>query len=409
MKKTAIFSVALASLAPASAMAQDSGNSFAFMIEGPNMALSLMALVQIIAIIAAAGVLRRLTSNASAFTKLRKLAESQEVKAVIVALICFGSAGSLMAQGAEVPKYPEFLRDDNTILLIALNVLLLFVFLYIISTIRGVIGMLMPPAEKAPTVAEESEEVGAGIMAALTDAVPVEQEHEILMDHEYDGIRELDNNLPPWWVWMFYVTIIFSVVYMAWYHVLPYSKDQHEEYVAELLQAEEEKAAYIAMRGEMVDETNVEFLEDAADLKVGRKIFMEHCQACHAADGGGGVGPNLTDEYWIHGGSMKEVFSVVKYGVPTKGMVAWSNILRPKEMAQVSSYILSLQGTTPAAPKEPQGEKYVPEADPEAASEGEQDTESEEKDSDPQDEESNGDREEIEDTEESNVATAAME
>jgi len=158
---------------------------------------------------------------------------------------------------------------------------------------------------------------------------------------------------------MFYATIAFGFVYLVYYHVLPYGLTQEEEYVAEVQEAEEAHAAYLAAAKNLVDESNVEMLADASDLNAGKGIFVEKCQQCHAADGGGGVGPNLTDPYWIHGGSVKDIFKTVKYGVPTKGMISWESQLRPIEMAQVSSYIKTLQGTTPAAPKDPQGELWV--------------------------------------------------
>lgn len=348
------------------------------LFDGPNFALALMAIVQTLAIVAAVGILRSLTSNTAYFAKFRKIVMNDKVvKTVLIALLVAGGT-PLFAQGPDVPEYPAWLRNINTVLLLGLNLLLLGVFVYIISLIRRTISLLMPPipAAEAAVVAEEKEE--SRVLSALTDAVPVEREHEIMMDHEYDGIRELDNNLPPWWVWMFYVTIIFAFVYMIWYHVLPYSENQHERYVAELLQAEEERQAYIALRGEMVDETNVHFIENADDLKAGRAIFMQHCQACHAADGGGGVGPNLTDDYWIHGGSINEIFAVIKYGVPTKGMISWQTQLRPKEIAQVSSFIKTLVGTEPANPKEPQGDKWVEPSDAETAPGGDEPEKSEE-------------------------------
>ncbi len=361
MRNAKILSALVLSFASAPLLAQNTGGSTAGidLFQGPNFALALLAIAQIIAIVAAVGILRSLTSNSGYFAKLRKLANEQSVKAIPIIVVA-GMASPLMAQSAEVPTYPEWLRDSNTVMLVALNALLLFAFIWVITVIRRTIAMLMPPIAQTALEAEVAEvKEESKIMAALTDAVPVEREHEIMMDHEYDGIRELDNNLPPWWVYMFYVTIIFAFVYMIWYHVLPYSQNQHERYIAELLEAEEEKALWVAKRGEMVDETNVQFLADAADLTTGRAIYMEHCQACHAADGGGGVGPNLTDEYWIHGGGIKEIFAVVKYGVPAKGMIAWQAQLRPKEMAQVASYIQTLEGTTPANPKDPQGEKWV--------------------------------------------------
>ncbi len=354
-----------------SASAQDSGD-FSALMQGPNFALALAAIVQIIAIVACVGILRTLTSNTAYFAKFRKMVNENSGKAGLLLLFMLGSTSGVFAQ-SEARQYPELLRDENFIMLAVLNLVLLGVFIYLVSLIRSTIALLMPPlpeAEKA--IAEAAEKEENTVMHALTDAVPVEREHEVMMDHEYDGIRELDNNLPPWWLWMFYATIFFAFAYMIWYHVLPFGQDQHEQYAAELMQAEEEKAAYIAKRGEMVDETNVEFLADAADLKAGRAIFNEHCQACHAKDGGGGVGPNLTDDYWIHGGSIKDIFGVVKYGVPTKGMIAWQNQLRPKEIAQVSSFIKTLVGTEPATPKEPQGELWVPEDDAAPADEKEQ-------------------------------------
>ncbi|HKK37995.1 MAG TPA: cbb3-type cytochrome c oxidase N-terminal domain-containing protein, partial [Cryomorphaceae bacterium] len=230
-------------------------------------------------------------------------------------------------------------------------------FLYMTQLLKSTVAMLMPEVEEEPEVREVAET--SKVMHALTDAVPLDREHEVMMDHEYDGIRELDNNLPPWWVWMFYATIAFGFVYLVYYHVLPYGLTQEEEYLAEVQQAEEAHEAYLAAAKNLVDENNIVMLADVSDLQVGKSIFIEKCQQCHAADGGGGVGPNLTDPYWIHGGSIKDIFKTVKYGVPTKGMISWESQLRPIEMAQVSSYIKTLEGTTPAAPKDPQGELWV--------------------------------------------------
>ena len=189
----------------------------------------------------------------------------------------------------------------------------------------------------------------------FNDAVPIEEERDVLTDHEYDGIRELDNNLPPWWKYMFYLTIVFSVVYMVYYHVMdgPSSAEKYEmEMTAAALQIENYKASLAIS----LDETNVEVSEDAAVLDQGKEIFVSQCAACHAADGGGGVGPNLADAYWIHGGDIKSLFAVIKNGVPEKGMISWKALLAPEQIQAVSSYILTLQGTTPQAPKEPQGD-----------------------------------------------------
>jgi cytochrome c oxidase cbb3-type subunit 3 len=200
------------------------------------------------------------------------------------------------------------------------------------------------------------------MMHKLTDAVPVEKEEEVLTDHEYDGIRELDNNLPPWWTTLFYATIAFSVVYLVYYHVLDMGPLQEEEYQIQMANAEaalEEFRAEKAEEGELIDEENVNIVTDESTLAEAGRIYMQYCSACHGNEGQGGVGPNLTDNYWIHGGSVQDIFNTIKYGVPEKGMIAWQGQLSPEQMQGLSSYILeSLVGTNPPNPKESQGELY---------------------------------------------------
>jgi cytochrome c oxidase cbb3-type subunit 3 len=194
----------------------------------------------------------------------------------------------------------------------------------------------------------------------LTAAVPVEKQDEIAFDHAFDGIRELDNKLPPWWVGMFYICIVIAVSYFAYYEVLGLGDSSAVQYEKEMAQAEEFKKLRLAALGSQVDENSVMFA-DAAGIEAGQAEFIGKCAACHQADGGGSVGPNLTDKYWLHGGSLKDIFKTVKYGVPAKGMIAWESQLTPVQIQNVSSFILSLQGTTPATPKDPQGELYVEE------------------------------------------------
>jgi cytochrome c oxidase cbb3-type subunit 3 len=204
----------------------------------------------------------------------------------------------------------------------------------------------------------------------LTAAVPIEKEEEILFDHDYDGIRELDNNLPPWWVYGFYLTIVIAIVYMGVYHFSSFAKSSEELYAIEMEEAQKDVEAYLAKQADAVDESNVEFLTDEASLAEGKEIFTTLCVACHLESGGGSpvsVGPNLTDKYWLHGGSIQDIFKTIKYGVPEKGMISWRSQIRPADMQKVSSYILSLQGTNPPDAKEPQGELY--EADKMAGSE----------------------------------------
>ena len=190
----------------------------------------------------------------------------------------------------------------------------------------------------------------------LLGSKPIEQEGEIVLDHNYDGIRELDNKLPPWWVYGFYATIIFAIVYMARYHIFD-GINQDEEYQIAVAEAKIEIEEYKKTAKDLVDFNTVELLTEAGDLDAGKTIFVGNCVACHKASGGGGIGPNLTDDHWILGGGIKNVFKTISEGGRAgKGMVAWKSDLKPFEMAQVASYILSLHGTNPADAKEPEGE-----------------------------------------------------
>ncbi|PRX50596.1 cbb3-type cytochrome c oxidase N-terminal domain-containing protein [Salegentibacter salegens] len=188
---------------------------------------------------------------------------------------------------------------------------------------------------------------------------PVEKEEEILLDHNYDGIKELDNDLPAWWLYGFYISIVFAFVYMAYYHIFD-GETQREEYLAEVAKAEKDVEAYKAENPDLIDASSVELLTEASDLEAGEQIFMTSCMACHKADGGGSIGPNLTDEHWILGGGISNVFQTVSEGGRDgKGMVAWKSELNAQEIAQVSSYVLSLQGTNPPDAKAPEGDIWV--------------------------------------------------
>lgn len=196
-------------------------------------------------------------------------------------------------------------------------------------------------------------------LTEANDAVPVEKEETILLDHNYDGIRELDNHLPPWWKWLFYISIAFSVVYMAVYHVFGTMPLQLEEYQTEVAIAEEASLSRKAdAPASNINEENVERVTDQALIDNGREVFISNCAPCHKEDGAGGIGPNLTDNYWIHGGDIKSIFKTIKQGVPEKGMISWEPLLSPDEMQNVSSFILTLVGTNPPNGKAPQGDLY---------------------------------------------------
>jgi len=169
--------------------------------------------------------------------------------------------------------------------------------------------------------------------------VPIEKEGDIDLGHDFDGIRELDNRLPPWWLYMFYGTIIWGLAYVYVAHYSDFSQTQIEEYAAEMQVAEQDRMRFLAKQKNLVDENTVTQL--------------------HGIQGEGGVGPNLTDPNWLHGGGVKNIFKTIKYGVPEKGMIAWKSQFQPVAIQQVSSYIMTLAGTDPPNAKEPQGEIYI--------------------------------------------------
>jgi cytochrome c oxidase cbb3-type subunit III len=187
--------------------------------------------------------------------------------------------------------------------------------------------------------------------------IPAEKE-QLMTDHNYDGIMELDNPPPAWFQFLFYFTIAFAVIYMINYHVLSKQNSSLDEYMQEMSAANLQREELVKS-GALINENNVVALTDPADLDKGKEIFTANCVSCHNVDGGGGVGPNLTDDNWIHGGGIVNVFKTVKYGVPSKGMITWQTQLNPKQIQQVSSYVLTFKGTKPAAPKAPEGPVWI--------------------------------------------------
>lgn len=255
-----------------------------------------------------------------------------------------------------------------------------------------------------------------------------------LIDHDFDGIQEYDNDLPGWWKALFLITIIISIIYVPYYHLVgdlqdveyqkemgtyseagmgrgsftpytsPYASDGEitpavraemdkvldasfeEQLMRAMAKADADQlakleAAFPDLYAAYADggasappppaaveeaETapalaggSMEPLTDEASLASGKKVWDTQCFTCHQIDGGGSIGPNMTDDYWIHGGDMESIVNVIKKGVIAKGMVPWEGILTPDQIMEVSSYIkVKIVGSTPATPKDPQGELW---------------------------------------------------
>lgn len=253
----------------------------------------------------------------------------------------------------------------------------LFVFLFLLVAIEIVVSAVdrvtyhlltdeqRKQLEEAQSVSFTDSKFVQNLLSKLTRSKPIEQEGELMLDHDYDGIKELDNVLPPWWVNLFYATIIFGVIYLVRFHVMDaYTQAEEFEQEVQLANAELEKMKANSPKEEITLD-KVVMLTDEASLAKGKEIFTNACAACHKADGGGIVGPNLTDEFWINGGGIKNVFKLISEGSKNNpSMVAWNKTLESTDIQKVASYVLSLQGTKPAGAKPAEGEKWVEEAAP---------------------------------------------
>ena len=254
--------------------------------------------------------------------------------------------------------------------------LFLFVFLFLliaieitISAVDNVMYQILTEEQKQKVDAVNSLSIKesdwyTNLMKKLTRTVPIKDEGQFLLQHDYDGIKELDNVLPPWWVYLFYGTIVFAVIYLVRFEIMG-APNQEMELQNEMTQAKIEVAEYMKTAPDMMDEKSVTLLTDKEALAEGKGIFTTNCVVCHRADAGGQIGPNLTDDKWILGGGIKNVFhTLVNGGRDGKGMISWKGTLKPKEMQKVASYVLSLQGSNPKDPKVAEGEIWVDENAP---------------------------------------------
>lgn len=277
--------------------------------------------------------------------------------------LLFFTVFGLMEYFIDSGDQPAFIAYPIASLFLVFILLLLIGIEVILGAIENVMYQTLSDEAKERYVVSSSKKWewtwGKKTYAKLLGSKPMEAEAEIILDHNYDGIRELDNKLPPWWVYMFYATIVFGVIYMVRFHVMG-DYDQDTEYLTEVAIAEAEIKEYKKTAKGLVDVNTVELLTDASDINAGKTIYETNCVACHMPDGGGGIGPNLTDTNWILGGGIKNVFNTISEGGRDgKGMVAWKQSLKPLEMAQVASYVLTFQGKTSANPKAAEGDIWI--------------------------------------------------
>lgn len=274
--------------------------------------------------------------------------------------IFFLSAGILeyMIDSGDMPafiKYPEVFG------LLMLILFVLVVFEICFAAINNLLWKMMPEEERQQKLeaAAKTPSWFTNFIKNATKAKPVAEEGDIVLNHNYDGIRELDNALPPWWLYGFYLTIIVGVIYMAKYHVFG-GQTQAEEFETEMELARIEIEEYKKIAKDLVDVNTVTLMTEASDLSAGKQVFEQNCAVCHKPDGGGSIGPNLTDKYWVLGGGIKNVFKTISEGGrPSKGMEAWSKKgLKPSQIQQVASYVLSLQGTNPPDAKKAEGDLW---------------------------------------------------
>ncbi len=358
------------------------GNVFALGAEGPPkessvnnplaiILLSIMALLLFIILVLARVVRISMKTYRNRF--LNKTATAICVVIATFSLLVLSSGTALAQGGAADSAVAETAKAATNIA--GLNPLAFYLMIAVIIAEAIVIIALLYNLKVLLTLENKSAtQVVAGVEGgSVTVAVPkqlnwwerfnsfrpIEEEKELELDHEYDGIRELDNRLPPWWLYGFYFTILFAGVYLWYYHVSHRGPSSAQEFEMAMKKGEEQKAEYLKKAGNLIDENTVKLLTDAKDLDAGKTIFTTVCKACHGEHGEGTViAPNLTDDYWLHGGKVNDVFKTIKYGVAGKGMQSWQESYSPLQIAQLASYIKSIHGTKPANAKAPEGELY---------------------------------------------------
>ncbi len=272
----------------------------------------------------------------------------KKIKGIAIVFLLFIFSSPILAQSTSD-------SDDGYGTIIKVMIAIIAVFAAIILWLTLV---YTDKDSKGATTTDGKKSKGS-LWSSMNYDTSIEDEQSILLEHDFDGIKELNNKIPPWYNVIFIGSIIFAVIYIFKYHILfdgdtDYQTYEYQQELAEASAAQKE----LTKGTDVIDENTAKLLTDDASLSNGKDIFIKNCAACHAQDGGGLVGPNFTDKYWIHGNKVTDLFKVIKNGVAAKGMPNWQKQLSPKQIEEVASYILTLEGTTPANPKAAEGDLY---------------------------------------------------
>ncbi len=350
----------LAALLPAAlfATAQEAAQAAA-KTEGSNLLAILLTVVAIVLAFIIWGMGQALIGISKLALDKQKSA-AKTIAAVLVTALSFVAQNS-MAQdvAAAIKTEPNYggLTANNFYAFVGVIVIEITAIMFLAFNIKSVYRDLAP--EKA-AVKKSKFSAWWNLMDKkfFTKAIPVEKEADAMLDHDYDGIHELDNALPPWWKYGFYITIAVAFFYIGYFHAFGEGKNPTQEYEAEMNKARIEKEIYEANNKDKIDENNVP-MADASGLAEGKDLFTAKCWACHGKAGEGGAGPNLTDDYWIHKGSLNDIYHSIKTGYQDKGMQSWAKEFTPKQMSNIASFIKTLHGTNPANAKGPQGDLFT--------------------------------------------------
>jgi len=321
------------------------------------LAMGILASVLLIVIMILSGVLRTAVK-----TKIREIVANKGAQTLVLILMLF-SSGTTFAQ-TSAPAVTESIYESDAIAgmhplgfysLFTVLLIELFVILWLcLIVLRIIVKREAVASQTAGEKVKKESFLSNFISRKLLGVKPVETDKDVMLDHDYDGIKELDNDLPPWWKYGFYLSIIAGIIYFISYHVTHNSKSSLEEYEFEMAEAEKSVNAYRATLASNVDETNATYFTDAGKIDAGKATFVKNCVVCHGNEGQGLVGPNFTDKYWVYGNKAGDLFKIVKNGT-NKGMKAWKDELSPVDIQNVISYIHTLEGTNPANPKAPDG------------------------------------------------------